>query len=225
MSPLAPVAPLVSGSAGFFPPGVRAAVFDVVHTLVEPAPAVAVAYHEAGLRHGVSLTPAVIRDRFAAAWKRQEALDAVAAKPFATSRGREADRWREIVTDVFEASPAGAAIFADLWGHFGRPDAWRPVPAGRDLVLAARAAGLPVVLASNFDERLLGLADALEPLTLADHVFASSELGWRKPSLEFFRAVEDRLGLRPDELILVGDDADLDIAAARRAGWHARPLG
>ena len=219
-----PAPPAIHSAAESFPPGVRAAVFDVVHTLVEPAPPVALAYHEAGLRHGVDLDPAVIRQRFTAAWKRQESLDAAASPAFATSRRREVDRWRQIVADVFDDPPAGEVIFTDLWTHFGRPDAWRPVPAGSGLVLAARAAGLPIVLASNFDERLLGLATAVEPLTLADHVFASSELGLRKPALQFFQAIEQRLGLRPDELILVGDDADLDIAAARRAGWHAQPL-
>jgi len=199
-------------------------VFDVVHTLVEPEPPVALAYHEAGLRHGVRLDPAVIQLRFRTAWRRQEQLDAAGSPAFATSRSRETDRWRQIVAEVFAEAGQTELIFADLWEHFGRPASWRAVPAGRELVLAARAAGLPVALASNFDERLLGLAAAVEPLTLAGHVFASSELGWRKPSLEFFRAVEDRLGLRPDELILVGDDADLDIRAARRAGWHALPL-
>jgi len=226
MSLAAPPALSPAASPGeLFPLGVRAAAFDVVHTLVEPSPTVAVAYHEAGLRHGVCLDPAVIQARFAAAWKRQETLDAAASPPFATSRSREADRWRQIVADVFAEAGEIEGIFADLWGHFGKPEFWQPVPAGRELVLAARAAGLPVVLASNFDERLLKLAAAVEPLTLAEHVFASSELGWRKPSLEFFRAIERRLGLRPEALILVGDDADLDIAAARRAGWHARPLG
>jgi putative hydrolase of the HAD superfamily len=207
-----------------FPPGIRAVVFDVVHTLVEPWPSVAVAYHEAGARHGVDLDPAVIQPRFRAAWRRQEELDAANAPPFATSRGREADRWRQIVADVFTGSAKIDRIFADLWDHFARPESWRPMPGGQELVQAARAGGLPVALASNFDERLLGLAGAVEPLTLADHVFASSELGWRKPSGEFFRAVERRLGLGPEQLLLVGDDPELDIAAARRAGWHAQPL-
>ncbi len=208
-----------------FPAGIRAVVFDVVHTLVEPWPSVAVAYHEAGRRHGAELDPAIIQRRFREAWRRQEQLDAAAAPPFATSRSREAGRWRSIVEDVFAGNPAREAIFADLWEHFGRPESWRPVPAGRDLALAAHRAGLPIVLASNFDERLLGLAATVEPLTLAEHVFASSELGWRKPSAEFFRAIAGRLGLEPRELVLVGDDPELDVAAARRAGWHARPLG
>jgi putative hydrolase of the HAD superfamily len=208
-----------------FPTGIRAVVFDVVHTLIEPWPSVAVAYREAGLRHGLDLDPTEIQARFRAAWRRQEDLDAAAVPPFATSRGREADRWRQIVADVFTGSGPIAEIFADLWEHFGRPESWRPVPAGRDLALAAHRAGLPIVLASNFDERLLGLAAAVEPLTLAAHVFASSELGWRKPSGEFFRAVAGRLGFEPGELLLVGDDPELDVAAARRAGWHARALG
>ena len=70
----------------------------------------------------------------------------------------------------------------------------------------------------------MSIAAVVEPLTLADHVFASSELGWRKPAAAFFRAVEQRLGLRPEELLLVGDDPELDVAAALRAGWQARPL-
>ena len=225
MPPLAP--PLTTSAvspARLFPAGIRAVVFDVVHTLVEPWPGVAIAYHEAGLRHGVELEPGVIQSRFRAAWRRQEELDAAAAPPFGTNRGREADRWRQIVADVFAGSRDADRIFADLWEHFARPDSWRPVPVGQELVLAARAAGLPVALASNFDERLVGLAAAVEPLTLADHVFASSELGWRQPSAEFFRAVEQRLGLRPEELLLVGDDPELDVAAARRAGWHAHGL-
>jgi putative hydrolase of the HAD superfamily len=215
------------GSLPFPPPGVRAVVFDVVHTLAEPAPSVALAYSEAGCRHGIRLDPAVIEERFRIAWRRQELEDASARPAFATSRAREADRWRQIVADVFDDAPSSEAIFADLWDHFGKPTSWRAVPAGRQLLLAARAAGLPVALASNFDERLLSIAKAVEPLTLADHVFASSELGWRKPAAEFFRAVEQRLGLGPEELILVGDDPQLDITAARRAGWHvlATPAG
>ena len=129
------------------------------------------------------------------------------------------------MADVFDAAPQSDVIFAELWAHFGRPDAWRPIPAGRDLARAARDAGLTVALASNFDERLFGIATVIEPLSWAEHVFASSELGWRKPAVEFFRTVERRLGRSPDELVLVGDDPELDIAAGRRAGWHVRRIG
>lgn len=202
------------------PPGVRAVVFDVVGTLVEPHPSVAVAYQRAAARHGIERGVAEIDRLFRAAWRNQEAIDAVAATPFATDRAREHDRWRAIVLDVFSNAPAAPAIFTDLWEHFGRPSAWRPTGRGPALVRQAIHAGLTVALASNFDERLFAIAGHVEPLSLVPHVFASSELGWRKPAREFFRSVEGRLGCGPAELLLVGDDPELDLAAGRRAGWH-----
>ena len=202
----------------------KVVVFDVVGTLVEPWPRVSRAYAEAGRRQGVELVEDVIAKRFAAAWRRQEAIDAAATPAFATNRQREIDRWRGIVEDVFEQVPASGAIFADLWEHFARPEAWRPLPEGVQLVEDLKRAGGEVALASNFDERLFAIARVVEPLTFADHIFASSELGWRKPAPEFFREVERRLGRRPEELVLVGDDPLLDVAAARKAGWEARAI-
>lgn len=202
-------------------PGVRAVVFDVVGTLVEPFPSVAEAYRDAGRRHGLERSTEQIESRFRDAWRRQEAVDAAAVTPYATSRARERERWKSIVADVFGGDLAVDAIFHDLWGHFGRPGAWRALPEGTRLVGEAKRAGLVVALASNFDERLLGIARSVEPLVQADHVFASSEIGWRKPAIGFFRWIEERLALGPSEIMIVGDDPELDVAAGRRAGWQA----
>jgi putative hydrolase of the HAD superfamily len=202
------------------PCGVRAVVFDVVGTLVEPHPSVAVAYQVAAARHGVEYDAAEIGRRFREAWRRQEAVDATAASPFLTDQAREHARWRAIVDEVFADHPETPAIFADLWEHFGRPASWRPTPRGPGLVRQALDTGLTVALASNFDARLHAIAGCVEPLSLVPHVFASSELGWRKPATEFFRRVEERLGCDADEILLVGDDPELDIAAGRRAGWR-----
>jgi putative hydrolase of the HAD superfamily len=209
----------------FPPPGVRVVVFDVVGTLIEPAPSVAEAYGLAASRHGVFVEPAEIQRRFRAAWRRQEAIDAAVSPAFATSRDREVRRWRAIVDDVFAGSDRAEGIFADLWRHFGTVGAWAPITGGRELVRAAVDAGATVALASNFDERLLSIARVLEPLSWVPHVFPSSELGWRKPASEFFRAVEERLECRPAETLLVGDDPDLDVRAARRAGWRTLGVG
>jgi putative hydrolase of the HAD superfamily len=217
-------ASVLEAEAGLFPPGVKAAVFDVVGTLVDPSPSVAVAYQQAARRHGVEVAVAELAPRFGAAWTRQEAIDAVLQPAHSTSRQREHQRWHAIVRDVFAGladSDATDAIFQDLWQHFALPTAWQATAHGPELVAAALEAGLQVALASNFDERLFEVAAAVEPLVQAAHVFPSSELGWRKPAAAFFRAVEARLGMRSDELVMFGDNPELDIAAARRAGWHA----
>lgn len=212
----------------FPPPEVRVVVFDVVGTLVEPWPTVPVAYQRAARRQGIECSAEDLRGRFAAAWQRQEAIDAAAIPPYATSRTREVERWRGIVHEVFAAeAPDGVreAVFADLWGHFADPGSWRPLQQGQRLVQAALDAGCGVALASNFDERLMAIAGAVDPLRLATHVFASSELGWRKPAAAFFRAVEARLKATSGELLLVGDDLRLDVAAARSAGWRSLAVG
>jgi len=214
--------------APFPPAGVSHVVFDVVGTLVEPSPAVPIAYQRAAAREGIETSPDDLRRRFGEAWRRQELFDAAAATPFVTSRAREEMRWRGIVHDVFADSapePVRERVFADLWEHFADPAAWRPLARGAALVQAAVDAGCGVVLASNFDQRLLAIAAHLEPLCHARHVFASSEIGWRKPAPEFFRAIEQRLGCHADRLILVGDDPRLDVAAARAAGWRALAIG
>jgi len=212
----------------FPPPGVRVVVFDVVGTLVEPWPTVPVAYQRAARRQGIECPAEDLRGRFAAAWQRQEAIDAAAIPPYATSRTREVQRWRGIVHEVFAAGAQEAVrelVFADLWGHFADPGSWRPLEQGQRLVQAALDAGCGVALASNFDERLMAIAGAVDPLRLATHVFASSELGWRKPAAAFFRAVEARLKATAGELLLVGDDPRLDVAAARSAGWRSLAVG
>ena len=205
--------------------GVDTVVFDVVGTLLEPAPSVSEAYKKSAEKFGVSVPVGEIAQRFSIAWERQESLDAQNKPAFITHRRREYDRWRQIVFDVFEASPAADKIFDDLWIHFGKPSSWQPVDQGCRLLETVREFGIEVAVASNFDERLLELAKHVEPLNGIEKIFASSELGWRKPAPQFFQAVESRLQKEPESLLLIGDDPRLDIAAAKAAGWKSMRIG
>ena len=205
--------------------GVDTVVFDVVGTLLEPAPSVSEAYKESAEKFGCSLPVGEIAQRFSIAWERQESLDAQNKPAFTTNRRREYDRWRQIVFDVFEDSSVADKIFEDLWIHFGKPSSWQPVDQGCRLLETVREFGIEVAVASNFDERLLELAKHIEPLNGIEKIFASSELGWRKPAPQFFQAVESRLQKEPESLLLIGDDPRLDIAAAKVAGWKSMRIG
>lgn len=58
-----------------------------------------------------------------------------------------------------------------------------------------------------------------------DHLFevrlSAADVGAPKPDPAMFRAACDRLGLRPGDLVHVGDDPRLDVHAARRFGARA----
>lgn len=202
------------------PGSVRCCLFDAVGTLIHPCPSVATAYGAIGRRHGASLTGDEIGERFRVAFRRQEALDS-GAHGFATDERRERGRWQAIVAEVFDDLPDTSALFADLWAHFAQASHWRLFDDVAETWQRLVAGGMAVGIASNFDARLRGVCAGLAPLDRCDWLFVSSELGVRKPSPEFFRAIERAVGLPSQQMALVGDDWDSDYLAAQAAGWQA----
>jgi len=84
-----------------------------------------------------------------------------------------------------------------------------------------RASGIPCYLATNQEryrtaylEREMGLGAVL------DGIFSSSTLGFRKPSLEYYQAIQTQLELGGSQ-ILFWDDTLKNVEAARAAGWNA----
>ncbi len=84
-----------------------------------------------------------------------------------------------------------------------------------------RTNGIPCYLGTN-QERNRANYMKLEMgfLKTLDGVFASSDLGFRKPDLEFYKAVKDKIQLPASE-VLFWDDSLENVAAAREAGWNA----
>lgn len=195
---------------------VRAVLFDAVGTLVTPTPPVADVYHAFGQRHGSERSQPEVAARFRAAF-------AASASPDGRSdEGRELERWRRIVGEVFDDLHDPAPLFLDLWNHFADPASWRLADGAAEMFAAVRAAEAVPGVASNFDARLHRVLAGRLPET---PIFVSSEVGWQKPHAGFFRAIEQRLGLPPREICLVGDDWEQDILGARHAGWQAIWLG
>ena len=52
-------------------------------------------------------------------------------------------------------------------------------------------------------------------------VIVTGDTPYTKPDVELFRMMEDRLGLSPSDLWMVGDNYDKDISGAVKAGWHS----
>ena len=203
----------------YLPPTVRAVLFDAVGTLVHPEPSVAMTYRRVGSRLGSSLPVGEVDARFRSAFARQEQLDRQ-SHGLRTDEERERKRWRAIVAEVLSEVDDQGQAFDTLWDHFGRAEHWRVDPDAATVWAQLTARGLMLGLASNFDRRLEQICRDLKPLDTTAHVFSSSSVGWRKPSIEFFRAIEARLNLAPDQLLLVGDDWENDYCAAQAAGWH-----
>jgi putative hydrolase of the HAD superfamily len=198
-------------------------LFDAVGTLIHPDPPVTVAYQRAAHSLGLRIDEEQIRGRFSEAFARQEEFDRLHGRT--TSPQREIERWREIVTEVFrEAAPSPELceqLFAHLWRHFARAKSWRVDPEAAACWEALTARGLIVAIASNFDDRLIEIAQQIPPLDRADRLFISARIGHRKPAAEFFRFIERDLEIALGDLLSVGDNPENDYEGAKSVGWQA----
>jgi len=105
-------------------------------------------------------------------------------------------------------------------------DGWNAIFAGEmpgiSGTLAAAAAKLPLYAFSNtnrphqsyFSEQFAGV------LSHFKHIFASSDIGWRKPDAEAFAFVLDAIGF-PAGRILFFDDSLANVEGARACGLQA----
>lgn len=203
---------------------IRAVFFDAVGTLIHPDPAAAVIYAEVAQRFGSRLTVPEIASRFRTAFNRQELIDR--ASGWRTSEAREIERWRQIVAEVLADVSEPAECFAELYAHFGRPEAWRREADIEPTLFELARRGYTLGLASNYDSRLRPVAAALLPRLR--HILISSAVGWRKPAPEFFAALARLVELPAEEILYVGDDLANDYQGARAAGLDALlfdPLG
>ena len=211
---------------------VRAVLFDAVGTLIRPDPPVAEVYSRVGRRFGSALSLSQVDARFTAALARHEAEDAglsttqrPAPRRFArnaTDNQQERRRWQRIVAEVFHDVPSAEdRLFTTLWDHFAQCQHWTVYDDVADTWDQLAARDLSLGIASNFDDRLPDLCRGKSPLSRCQNLFWSADIGYPKPSPEFFVEVERRLGLTPPEILLVGDDRENDFHGAQAAGWAA----
>lgn len=197
-------------------------VFDAVGTVIYPTPSVAIAYHNIGVRFGSRLSQDEVRTRFKAAFQL-----ASSSEHAGTSEADEEHFWREIVLATLPDVSDAESCFRELFDYFSRPSAWACFADVAPTLTRLQERGFRLAVASNFDRRLHplceGLGDGL-PLKRFEVRVVSSEVGYRKPSREFFQAVLSGTGARAEEVLVVGDDLRNDVQGALNAGLRALHL-
>lgn len=204
----------------------RGVLFDAAGTLIRLREPVGETYARVAREHGVGLPAAHVGDAFRRAIRGMPPLAPAEPDP-ALSRAAERAWWRELVRRTFRAAD-GSAVFRDfgalfdaLFAHYADPRAWIAAPGALAGLRALRGRGLRTGVVSNFDHRLGGLLEGLGLAPFLEIVVRPADAGAAKPDPRIFSFALDQLGLRPEEAVYVGDDADDDIAGATRAGLRA----
>jgi putative hydrolase of the HAD superfamily len=81
---------------------------------------------------------------------------------------------------------------------------------------------MPCYLATNSDDS--NKEDIFKELKIVEidryikDVFCSIEIGFKKPSKEFFKIIIDKLKLYPNEIVFIGDNIEKDVFGAKNVG-------
>ena len=192
----------------------RAVVFDVDFTIAKPGPDLGPeGYRRLGARFGLDLDPSrydAARAAAVADLKRHPELD------------HDEELWVLFTERIVEGmggsgdTHACAEEMTSAWRHAHHFELYDDaLPALGDL----RRHGLKLGLLSN-TSRDLDEFVAHHGLAV-DAVLTSHAHGKTKPHAAIFRALLARLGVRPEEAAMVGDDVEADIGGARAVGMRA----
>jgi putative hydrolase of the HAD superfamily len=194
------------------PERIRAITLDALGTLLTfepPAPYLRAALRERlGLEVTEDVAAAAIRAEIT--YYRAHLHEGRDAASLADLRGRAAEAMRPVL-----------GVDGDLVGPLleslrfvAYPDA---APALREL----RAAGLRLVVISNWDVSLHERLEETGLAPLVDGAVASAEFGRAKPDRAIFAHALSLAGAAPHEALHAGDSADADVKGALAAGLRA----
>jgi putative hydrolase of the HAD superfamily len=200
--------------------------FDAAGTLFHPVRPIGELYAMVAARHGITADAAVLHRRFRTAFREAPPL-AFPPLPAPEVRRREKAWWHAVVREVFAEADVGDfdGYFEALFAFFGSGEAWRADPDAASLLARLRAAGVSILVVSNFDARVRSVLAALDLADAVDAITISSEAGAAKPDPRIFAHALAAFGLRASEVLHVGDTAREDLPAARAAGLEVVLVG
>ena len=202
---------------------VRAIFLDAGHTLVYPYPSVHAVYSAETSRLGVS----IVEEEFAGVFPEVfRSFVREYSTQLSSSDEQDYRMWREITHRVYKKIPSLISIPFDTWfktlyQRFGESDVWRCYEDVFPVLEALRNLGLRLAIVSNWDTRLRKIAGGLGLVEKVDEIFISAEVGRRKPDPYIFERALEKIGVRPEEALHIGDLLEEDVVGAQRAGIGA----
>jgi putative hydrolase of the HAD superfamily len=197
-----------------------ALLLDAMGTLIGLRRSVGASYAELAAAHGVAVEAAAINRVFPQLFRQASPL-AFPGLEGEALRQREERWWCDLIADCLSEcghqGPLPAELGPALFAHFASPDPWLVYADVEEHLRRWRARGIRLAVVSNFDQRLIGLLEALGLSELLEAVVVSSAVGAAKPDpLPFQRALQ-QLELPPEAVWHIGDSPE-DEAGARAAG-------
>ncbi len=197
----------------FLQPTFQALLVDAAGTLLNPSESMTDVYLRYGKRHGLTLTPHEILQRYRVAY----------STPWAQSSIRYVDDgrpfWRFIVKE--STGIENEEMFEEIYEYYSRAEAWVVAPGAEKALRKIRQSGIKTAIVSNFDSRLHRIMEDMGLKELFDAIIVSADVSAEKPNPVIFMKACEELHVSPEHVIHVGDDRRNDLFGARDAGCFA----
>jgi putative hydrolase of the HAD superfamily len=198
---------------------IKAVFFDAVGTLFYLTKTVGDHYALVGREVGLTLDPQKLDGAFYRAWKQMP------PRPPINGPREDDDKgwWRQLVNVLLDQVAPSLTefdrdnFFEIAYEHFAEAGVWFLYPEVAN-VLRELKPRYQLAVISNFDGRLRFILEQLGISQFFAQLFISSEIGADKPDPEIFRRALKLTGLKPAEVLHVGDDPERDWEAATAAG-------
>lgn len=154
---------------------------------------------------------------------RHEATARVDIHRAVAAGGRVSDLWRDyfhfILGSVAVPVDDQPAIIDSLWEAHQKFGLWTVAIDGAvETVGYLKQAGYRIGVVSNAEGRVAGDLDSAGFKGLFETVVDSHHVGVEKPDPKIFEIAMERMGVRPETAVYVGDVPAVDVAGARAAG-------
>ncbi len=201
----------------------KAVFFDADDTLYRVRDSVGTRYHPYFTSFGINTTPEEIDKVIPIAWEALSKSYENREEKYKTSHDRDQEVWREYVSYVLEHftdRQITEELFQAIYHEFGKAESRELMPHVKELVIHLRKRGMITGVLTNNDKRIHELVPGLGLSNHFDHIFCASDIGYKKPATELFRALEDVVNCNPNEMLYVGDCLKSDMAGGKQAGWQ-----
>ncbi|KAI0690180.1 HAD hydrolase subfamily IA REG-2-like protein [Cerioporus squamosus] len=201
---------------------IRLVTFDALHTLITPRLPIYVQYSQTFEPYLGVLDPDALKRSFKTALKQVQ-------QEQPAYRGGAEEWWGDVIRRT--AVGAGAdpkvvdssleEIVPRLLKRFSSREGYKLFDDSLPTLKRLRELNIRTGIISNTDARMRAVIEDLEVMPYLDTVLLSEEEGVEKPSCAIFRRACERLGIKPEETVHVGDELDCDYHGAKACGLKA----
>ena len=200
-------------------------VLDIDGTIVSLSKGVGEIYCELLRERGVVTDPTHLQEIVGRVWGVFQPEYLNTRDQNRTTHDREKETWLSFVREVL--SQAGLPCAHDtqlvewIYDTFATSRFRRIEPGIEPFLRAARGMGFRVYAATNNDMRSKAVLEAVGLRELLSGVFVAGDIGWKKPSRNYYHILRDQIGSRAEALLHIGNDENLDVRVPLECGWRA----